>query len=892
MYIKIFTLVITLSIACITHGQWMVSGTIQNEQRLVTPINVALVKNSSGIIVAYTVTNKKGEYTLTYNGNFIRDSFAVQIQSFGFAKQKTVIKDPSQRINLNLQTEPTELPKVSVKNKPKSIRAQGDTITYRVDDFTNPTDRVIGDVIKKLPGVDVTVDGKITYQGKPISRFYIDGDNLLDDKYNIATNSVPSNMIISVQVLDKHQPIRALENIQYSESPAMNIITKESARKKLINDGNASLGDPGLYDVTLNTLFFSKQMKFINYYKLNNAGIDLNKEVISHNFSENQRKIGFQPSPNLLSINQPTPPGLSKKRYLLNNSGLPNINDLVNLSRGVQLRINAYYLYDQQHQYVNRKTTFYSPADTIHFFENQNSKNTTNTFRTQINLNINDSGYYLNNTLVLENQSQNGGAELNNYIHQKISGSNTTISNELNYIKVLRSKQVVELYSYFENNTNPQTLSVEPGLYDLLVNQGKAYKQLNQFANIPGFFTTNYITLRKKLGALINVTQAGFSSQAQQLFSFATSFQNNGSTKQLGDSFYNHIDWQRNKIYIQQEFQLKYPRWDVNFAFPLNYQHIAYSDPLQPLIKNSADLVPFNPRIQLRVLSGKQNSFIFSGFIDQTLGNIEDVSRGFIFTNYRNTFSHQSSLVKTNNKGISANYYFKKAIEGFFMNFGLLHISAKSNTLINSRITNNLQQIGFIDYPNNMGTYQSASVSINKYIFKWNTDIKFSVITTEQTVNQQQNGQLFNLRNTNYSYKLKIDTRLPGGLYAAYTGILLKSSIRQSEKNGFTLPSISNATQVEQQFELSLVMSKNFYFKLNAENYYNHLPGSTKNNFLFLDANATIRINKLNSDVQIFVNNIIGKDTFAAIYLASNIITESRYTIRPRTIFLKFNYRF
>jgi hypothetical protein len=71
------------------------------------------------------------------------------------------------------------------------LRVHGDTTDYKVSDFSSPQDRVIGDVIKKLPGIDVAKDGKISYNGKSISGVYIGGDNLLDDKYNIATNSYP-----------------------------------------------------------------------------------------------------------------------------------------------------------------------------------------------------------------------------------------------------------------------------------------------------------------------------------------------------------------------------------------------------------------------------------------------------------------------------------------------------------------------------------------------------------------------------------------------------------------------------------------------------------------------------------------------------------------------------
>lgn len=896
MHRKICTLLFTFSFVFVCKGQWVVSGVVTDAgKKPVAMINVALVKAGSGIILAFTTTNKQGEYSLQQKDNFSKDSFSVQLQAFGFSKQKTLIQFHSQSVNFILQPEITELPKVTVQNKPQPIRAQGDTITYRVENFTNPTDRVIGDVIKRLPGVEMNADGKITYQGKAISRFYIDGDNLLDDKYNIATNSVPNNMIVSVQVLDKHQPIKALENVQYSDVPAMNIITKESARKRLINDGNAALGDPGLFDATLNTLFFSKEMKFINYFKTNNAGVDLYKEVISHNSSNNQKKIDNQAPPDLLSISQAGSPGLSKKRYLLNNAGLLNINNMVNMSKGVQLRINTYYLYDKQYQTYRRNTAFYSPADTIRFTENQNSISKANTLRTQLNLNINKKGYYLNNSLVLENQQiqdwaglqTNGGAHIN----QNMSGSTTAFSNELNYIKVLANKQVIEFYSFFENQATPKTLALEPGLYNNLVNQGKDYTQLNQSVSIPGFFTTNYFTLRKKYGALLHTSQLGFSNHSQQLLSNIRSFQTDGSIHQLSDSFTNHISWQRYKIYIQQEFELKANRWQMTFSFPINYQQVSYRDPLHSMSDSSAHLVPFNPSAQIRLLSGRENSFTLSAFLDNSLGRIDDVYRGYIFTNYRNIVSHEAPLAHIRNKGGGVNYYFKKSIEGFFVNLGLLYIASERNILNNTSISNSIQQTRFI-YSNNSSSYQSFSASLNKYVFRWNTDIKFSFLTNQQTAEQLQNGNVLRFRNNSYSYKLKIDSRLPAGIYTNYTGVLTKSINKQVDKNMAITNSQTKSTQVEQQLEISFLVCKNVYIKWNLEHYYNSLPGSTKNHFLFMDANATVRINKLKSDIQVLVNNIIGNDEYTMLNLSSNIVSESRYNIRPRTIMLKFNYRF
>ncbi len=95
-------------------------------------------------------------------------------------------------VDFVLQASVNQLQAVVIKSSRPVLRVNGDTLSYNVSDFSNPQDRTIGEVIKKLPGITVAADGTISYNNKPISTVYIGGDNLLDDKYSIATNLHPA----------------------------------------------------------------------------------------------------------------------------------------------------------------------------------------------------------------------------------------------------------------------------------------------------------------------------------------------------------------------------------------------------------------------------------------------------------------------------------------------------------------------------------------------------------------------------------------------------------------------------------------------------------------------------------------------------------------------------
>lgn len=92
--------------------------------------------------------------------------------------------------------EAVELREVVVKIPP--IRSANDTLIYNVGAFVKAGDRHLEDVLKKLPGIKVAENGSVTYQGKAINKFYIEGKDLLGSSYNQATRNMPIDAVSDV----------------------------------------------------------------------------------------------------------------------------------------------------------------------------------------------------------------------------------------------------------------------------------------------------------------------------------------------------------------------------------------------------------------------------------------------------------------------------------------------------------------------------------------------------------------------------------------------------------------------------------------------------------------------------------------------------------------------
>ena len=80
-----------------------------------------------------------------------------------------------------------------------------------------------------MPGITVRGNGSIEYMGKPINEFYIEGLNMLQGRYTLATRNISADDIATVDVYENHQPVRVLENVVYSDKAALNLTLKKKS---------------------------------------------------------------------------------------------------------------------------------------------------------------------------------------------------------------------------------------------------------------------------------------------------------------------------------------------------------------------------------------------------------------------------------------------------------------------------------------------------------------------------------------------------------------------------------------------------------------------------------------------------------------------------------------
>lgn len=237
---------------------------------------------------------------------------------------------------------PIALPGVVVRLKP--IEQCKDTIKYNVPAFLDKNDHYLEDVLKKMPGIEVSDNGIITYKGNSINKLNIEGQDLLGNRYNQATRNLPVEAISQVQVMENDQPVKALKGSVFSDKATLNIKLKKGYRMRPFGEieGTAGKSETTIWNNHLTIINIAKKNQALVSVKMNNTGESLDEnptKTIDAKYLDS-----YVPLPdNLVNTKESLMLPISKRRYMKNKSYSADINHLHRVGRYGSLRTNISY---------------------------------------------------------------------------------------------------------------------------------------------------------------------------------------------------------------------------------------------------------------------------------------------------------------------------------------------------------------------------------------------------------------------------------------------------------------------------------------------------------------------------------------------------------------------
>lgn len=856
-----------------------ISGIVADSSgKPITGVTVTLKRE--GLILSYKSTNDNGYYSFGVPGTLNYDKLFIEVRIIGYKTEQRRISSEISAYNFRLSESAHQLETVNVKNIRPVITVMGDTLSYRTSDFSNKSDRVIGDVIKRLPGIAVGEDGKITFNGKAISNLYIDGDDLLNDRYNIATRSVPSEIIDKIQVLQNHQPMKVMKDRVVSENVAINLTVKDGAKLKIIGNETLGGGLPEKYFADLNAMAFTKKYKGINYFKANNASVDLQQELLRHNNADYLKRIdNVKPSP-VLNTTSALPMGLDKEKYLRNQSALFNINNLVNLKKDEQLKVNANSFLDRQYREISSSTEIAIPTGDIKYVDGETSNTKSTNANISLDYVVNKDHLYLRNNLILDRAGSVSRSDINNRVNfnQRLDNRQLDITNEFNVIRYNKSNDIIEVYSYLNRVNSRQNSLYTPAIYKDLFRQNSQEDRITQAVEVPSFFTNNYISYKRPSGKLTTAFKLGALYNSQDLRSqLEPGFADTGI-----DSSRNDLSWKRTKIYTEVSVDFVAEKFRLSLQLPVNYQQLEVADPSFDY-RSNLKRVFVNPSLLIKYLVGEESDFSLTFNRRNDIGSIGELYRGYILTTYRSINANDGKIAQQNNTIAALRYSYRKTISMFFANFLVAYSKTENNNIKSQVYFQNFQRNMLIPLENSYDSW-IFNLKLSKYVFPLHTTVTSQISYQLSKSFQLQQNILIPIRSRVPNLELGTESS-----FSKKISLSLKASFSSYQSKYQGIEAISTQ-QYRYKMVFSHTLTDNVSYML-SNSFFSYVQTNSKTfNYNFTDIGLRYRFSNSRFELEGSLNNLFNVRFYQTQSLSELTRISTTYLLPGRIALVKINF--
>ena len=637
--------------------------------------NIILINSETNALESFAISDPDGEYKVALKKN---SSYNLQVSYIGMASYSQLIKSEESDISKDfILYENTELDAVELTYE-MPVVIKGDTLVYDADSFKTGTERKLEDILKNLPGVEVTDDGEIEVEGKAVTKVMVEGKEFFEGDSKIASKNIPSSAVDKVEILKNYAEVGQLSSVQNNqENIAINIRLKKGKDKFWFGTVTAGAGDSPIEDLYLfqPKLFYYSPSYSINVIgDLNNIGEQAFTQRDYWNFSGGFKK----------------PSGKSGTNISLGNNNLGFLQLQNNRAKDINTEfaaINASYSPNKKTDYSgfliltnseieiqqNNSTQYIDQGLGIPDEDTQtNTLQTSNlaigkfSLKHKPNLN-NQLDYEVLSRITEEDQDQYYLSSVIGPINQNEDVETYNISQNLNYYYTLDDKNIFAFEAQhvlknedpfynaiLENNLNYQSTAFGLGLDDSESNfnlaQDKKVKSNQLDAKLDYWNILNIKSdLNFTLGAIYSNQK--FDSEIFQFLENSTFY----PTPVInGGLDYNDTDYTFTDLYLGMHYRLKTGKFTISPGFTAHAYNSKntqfetdYSDSFFKLLPD------FNVIIQLK----NSESIRFNYAMQTQFTDVTKLARGLVLNNYNSIFSGDQELQNALSHNISLSYY-------------------------------------------------------------------------------------------------------------------------------------------------------------------------------------------------------------------------------------------
>ena len=758
-------------------GQKTISGIINDgDGKPLASASVTIEEPGKNAILAYGISNSKGEYKVTFNSS--ENNLDLKIKAFNQRPIAQSIKNEDQKINFSMDSQATEIQEVRLKTK--LITKKGDTISYDLKSFENKNDRTLADVLKKIPGIEVNKDGTVLYQGEAINKFYVNGKDLMEGGYGTINNSLPKDAVSKVEVLENHQPVSILRDKVPSEQAALNIKLKKSVT--MTGRGEIGTGfSPLLWNVKLTPMFFGQKNQWVINYKANNNGESVEKEGNLLSFGsrwEGRRSQAGQKS--WTNIETASVPDVPEKRYLLNNVHFFSANLLTSpfKNKEWELKANASYTNNSIKREDLQTKVFGAGSISVPtlpnggtFVSSTNNRFYDNAAKGELIFTKNAKKGFFKNTTTWNSFWNTDRANVDNnlppvlndptatpihkFADESLDSPTGTFQNSLSTIIPWKDK-LVNFMSYVKYQKDKQTLTVSPGNY--MENFGFSnFDKISQYTISKTLEVNHSASVGFSYRKWTFTPEFGLNMNFNNLKSVITGEVSNNNYF-LGSDRQNDMDWNEVMPYTQVAVNFKSQNFNLNLTLPMNFYGITYKDNIRQNYLDKSKTV-FEPNLFANL--DFASFFKIWAFANQSydFGNFGFLYGGNMLTsptNLQKRFSDNIEMPEYLSRMIGSRLEYRNPLNNLFFNVRYNYSTNKRNLIESYKTNGFISELELQSKENSIKT-QTEGAEIGKYFPKFKSNLSISGTNTDSNSFSYFNSDLRESANSRQTLGIKFN---------------------------------------------------------------------------------------------------------------------------------------
>ena len=817
-----------------------------------------IVKGADGKIKKYTTSKSDGGFTMSLSSVA---GCRLEVSMMSFAKKTIFLDSVSFPLTVRLEPGTTLLKEVTVKAD--RIREQGDTITYNVGSFAQQQDRSIGDVLKRMPGINVESSGKIQYQGEDINKFYIEGSDLLGGKYGIATNGISHEDVGAVEVMENHQPMQVLSGISFSDKAAINLKLKNKAKATWTFHGDAGGGyswqpEGAIWDGELFAMAVMSNFQNITTFKTNNIGEDLSAQATD--FFAARRGTDLH---RYVGVSLPGVPNLSRKRTLFNRSALVSTNSLWKLGRG-EFKTQIDYSFNRVKAEAANITTYYLNEGNRVVTEDRNGVDRSHSLSGKFIYELNQKTAFINNTLKtnidLDDISLDVSGSLSN--NQTASLPDYYAGNDFKLIKRFNGRHLITFISKNEWESLPQTLSVS-------MNDGFMRQQVKDHA----FYTNESAAYAFSIKGITISLEGGVKGYFRSLNTELPDM-----PEEISGTTTNVLNTNYLTVYATPKLEYWVRRVNFSLNAPISFAHYTFDKALA----NRSE-VYFSPSLSMNWKPNNRFSMDMRGGTGRSPMNLNLIQPGYVMTNYRSFRRGVDDFYNSTSQNVSVNLSYKHTRRGVFANVFAMQSWSHNPYTLAQQLYGDYVVYSYTSAKSD-GKMLMASGNIGKTLdfMRGSANINGSFSRNESYLISENNS--VNSVGTSWSAGAKINGALLRWLSFDYRFDFSSSRLAMNGSNASWLGSMEN------EFLLNIMPHKKWEWHISGEHYRNELSTDNFKNVFLLDTKLIFKLSK-RLELSSSLSNIFNQRTYN--YITYNQLTsfESQRWLRGRELLISISLR-